>query len=140
LSRNICVAEKPTNKPKKIANGAPLSMAKTPTLAMALPSTMPGAKPLTKSQRTAPRLWWARTLEMDVKMMVAMEVAIAILTARSALTPLLDKRMVRKGTMIMPPPMPSKPARKPVQMPSVASSRITCNCRSMRGPILGEGN
>jgi hypothetical protein len=39
------------------------------------------------SQRTAPRLWCARTLDSDVKMMVAIEVAIAIFTARSAGTP-----------------------------------------------------
>jgi len=32
-------------------------------------------------------LWWARTLDTLVKMMVAIEVAIAILTARSGLTP-----------------------------------------------------
>jgi hypothetical protein len=38
------------------------------------------------SQRTAPRLWWARTLEIDVNMMVAIDVAIAIFTARSGAT------------------------------------------------------
>jgi predicted 2-oxoglutarate/Fe(II)-dependent dioxygenase YbiX len=58
-----------------------------PKLPIRLPNTMPGAKPLTKSQRTAFFLWWARTLDTLVKMMVAMDVAIAIFTARSALTP-----------------------------------------------------
>ena len=48
---------------------------------------MPGASRLTMSQRTAPRLWCARTLEIEVKMMVAIEVAIAIFTARSGGTP-----------------------------------------------------
>ena len=37
-------------------------------------------------------------------------------------TPLLDRIRVRNGTIIMPPPTPSSPARKPVQMPSAASS------------------
>jgi len=58
---------------------------------------MPGAKPLTTSQRTAPRLWWARTLEMDVNMMVAMDVAIAILTARSAGTRRADRMHGHEG-------------------------------------------
>ena len=31
---------------------------------------MPGARARTRSQRTAPRWWWARTLEIDVKTMV----------------------------------------------------------------------
>ena len=38
------------------------------------------------SQRTAPRLWWARTLETEVNMMVAIEVAMAILIASSGAT------------------------------------------------------
>ena len=50
------------------------------------PSTMPGARRVTMSHRTAPRRWWARTLEMEVNMMVAMEVAIAIFTAKSGAT------------------------------------------------------
>ena len=54
---------------------------------MMLPSTMPGASRLTMSQRTAPRWWCARTLDREVKMMVAIEVAMAIFTARSAETP-----------------------------------------------------
>ena len=120
----FCVAAKPTKPANTRASQEPLSKAKTPRLAMAAPITMPGASSLTMSQRTAPRLWWARTLESDVKMMVAIEVAIAILTARSGDTPRPLRMMVRKGTMIMPPPMPSRPARKPVPRPSRASSRI----------------
>jgi hypothetical protein len=100
---------------------------------MMLPMTMPGASRLTMSQRTAPRLWWARTLEMDVKMMVAMEVAIAILTARSGPTPRADMMMVMNGTISMPPPMPSSPARKPVPMPSRASSRMSRGSSVMGG-------
>ena len=54
--------------------------------------------------------------------MVAIDVAMAILMAMPAGTPLFDRMKVRKGTCIMPPPTPSMPARKPVQMPSAASS------------------
>ena len=77
-----------------------------------LPRTMPGASRLTMSQRTAPAVM-GRTLEMEVKMMVAMEVAIAIFTARSG-PRRVDRMMVMNGTISMPPPMPSRPARKPV--------------------------
>src|SRR5438552_6290291 len=55
-------------------------------------------------------------------MMVAIDVAIAILTARSGATSRCDRMNVMNGTMIIPPPMPSSPARKPVAMPSRASS------------------
>ena len=98
---------------------------------MMLPITMPGASRLTMSQRTAPRWWCARTLDRDVKMMVAMEVAIAIFTARSAETPRLARMMVMNGTISMPPPMPSRPARKPVPTPSTASSTISSGSRIM---------
>ena len=65
-------------------------------------------------------------------MMVAIEVAMAILTARSAGTPRWPRMMVMKGTISMPPPMPSSPARKPVPTPSTASSATS------RGAIVME--
>ena len=64
-------------------------------------------------------------------MIVAMDVAMAILTARSGATPRWDMMMVMKGTINMPPPMPSKPARKPVPMPRSASSTISRGSRYM---------
>ena len=35
------------------------------------------------------------------------------------------------GTISMPPPMPSKPARKPVPMPRRASSRMRNGCKDI---------
>ena len=99
--------------------------AKTPKLLIMLPSTKPGANERTSGQRTAPFWWWARTLEMEVKMMVDMAVAMAIFRPRSSGMLRADSTMMRKGTMIMPPPMPSNPAMKPVNKPSTASSMIT---------------
>ena len=131
LLRSICQAEKPTNRAKNTARNPPLSRANTPRLAARLPSTMPGARRCTRSQRTAPRWWWARTLEREVNTMVAMEVAIAILTARPGSTPCLLRMWVRKGTSTMPPPMPSRPARKPVPRPSRASSAIKSRSMGM---------
>jgi hypothetical protein len=42
---------------------------------------------------------------------------------------------VMNGTISMPPPMPSKPARKPVQVPSRASSRISKGSGIMGSPV-----
>ena len=86
------------------------------------------------SQRTAPRWWCARTLEMDVNTMVAMDVAMAIFTARSGDTPRADMMSVMNGTISMPPPMPSSPARKPVQSPNATSSTINSGSSSMAAP------
>jgi uncharacterized membrane protein YfcA len=122
LSKNIWVAEKPTNRPKKMASELPLSRANSPRLLIRLPTTMPGAKPRTMSQRTAPLRWCARTLEMDVKTMVAMDVAMAILTAISGAAPRALMISVRKGTITMPPPIPSRPAKKPDTTPKATSS------------------
>ena len=108
-----------------MASEVPLSSAKIPMLATRLPNTMPGASRFTMSQRTAPRLWWAYTLESDVNMIVAIDVAIAILTVRSDATPCLPRMKVINGTISMPPPIPSSPARKPEPRPSKASSRIS---------------
>ena len=83
---------------------------------------MPGASERTMSQRTAPRLWWARTLESEVNTMVAMDVAMATLTATSACTPRELNMAVRNGTITMPPPMPSNPAKKPEPSPKASNS------------------
>jgi hypothetical protein len=93
------------------------------------------------SHRTAPRLWCARTLETEVKMIVAIEVAIAIFTARSDDTPRWPMMIVMKGTISMPPPMPRSPARKPVPRPSAASSRIRRGSRnSVTLRVFGQSN
>ena len=90
------------------------------------------------SHRTAPRLWCARTLEIEVKMMVAMEVAMAIFTARPGATPRWARMALMNGTMIMPPPMPSRPARNPVNTPRRASSTISRGSRLMGGNPEGR--
>ena len=63
--------------------------------------------------------------------MVAIEVAIAILTASSESTPRPAKMTETKGTMTIPPPRPSKPAKKPVAVPKAASSMMSGNSRSI---------
>ena len=126
---SICVAEKPVKAAKPSASAVPLSTANSPAPASRPPSRMPGASRATRSQRTAPRRWWARTLAIEVNRIVAIEVAMAIFTASAPSTPRLVKITVRKGTINMPPPMPSKPARKPVQAPSSSNSSTRVGSR-----------
>jgi hypothetical protein len=99
---------------------------------------MPGAMPRTRSQRTAPRRWCARRLDSEVNMIVAIEVAIAILIARASGTPFFDRMMVMKGTCIMPPPTPSMPARKPVHRPSATSSAASQGSIDISAPAGGS--
>ena len=72
---------------------------------------------------------------MEVKMMVAMDVAMAIFTARSGATPRSPNMRVRKGTMTMPPPMPSNPAKKPVSRPKAPNSAIRVGSKNMCGRL-----
>ena len=63
-----------------------------------------------------------RDVAADLAVKMAIAVAMAILTARSAATPRCVSNAARKGTMTMPPPTPSSPARKPAPTPSRPSS------------------
>ena len=134
-SISIWVAEKPTKTANSTPSAWPLISANRPAPDSRPPATIPGASSCTRSQRTAPRAWWARTLLMEVNRMVAMAVATAIFSARPASTPRLLKITVRKGTISMPPPMPSRPARKPVQQPRSNNSRTSVGSSSaIRSP------
>ena len=86
-SKYIWVARKPTKTANTMAKVVPLMRAKIQALATNEPSKTPGTRLKATGQRTLPRRWWARTLEMDVTRMVAMAVAIAILTPSEEATP-----------------------------------------------------
>ncbi len=83
-----------------------------------MPTISPGAKTLTMSQRTAPWLWWARMLEIEVNTMVAIEVPSARCMVCSSGKFCAVKTMNSSGTMVRPPPTPNRPATKPAKMPS----------------------
>ena len=68
---------------------------------------------------------------MEVKTMVAIEVAIAIFSASSAPTPCAARMAEVNGTRIIPPPMPSSPAMKPPSNPSSASRAMDIGSRGM---------
>jgi hypothetical protein len=73
-------------------------------------------------------------LESEVKSIVASDVAIAIRRLCSASRPCWRNKASTKGTMIMPPPMPSKPDKKPVQAPK-SSKPATVSHGSARGRV-----
>jgi hypothetical protein len=81
---------------------------------------MPGVICQTMRQITAPRLWWARTLEMLVKMMVAREVPRARCRMYCSGSPWAAKAKISAGTMTSPPPTPRSPARTPARAPTPA--------------------
>ena len=129
-SSSICVAEKAT----KMANSKLSALPGTATAiceAIKEPSTMPGANEAATDHSTAPRAWCARTEEMEVMQMVASDVATAILITCSAGACLASSSQAMAGTMIMPPPMPSNPAKNPVTMPKAASSKIRVGSSGM---------
>ena len=82
-----------------------------------VPTRMPGVMLRKMSQCTAPRALWARALEMEVIMMLASEVPRAICWTYSGGTPCPGKIATSMGTMTMPPPTPSSPARTPATAP-----------------------
>ena len=59
----------------------------------------------------------------DVGTMVAKEVAVAISMADSGDTPKLWKRKKSTGTMTIPPPTPSRPARIPAKTPVATKAK-----------------
>jgi len=123
LSKNIWVAEKLTNNAKNRAKDDPFSRAKMPKLAMAAPKTIPRAKPPTRFQRMAPWLWCARTLDMDVKTMVAIDVAMAILLDRSAATPWPERMAVTKRYHDHASANPRKPCEESTCQPQEAQDQ-----------------
>src|SRR3990172_545980 len=101
---------------KKTASGRVGTRPPTRVAASA-PTAMPGAIARATAQSTAPCRWCARTLESDVKRMVAIEVPSDRCIICSAGYPFAVKTNTSIGTMTMPPPMPRRPPRKlPDQM------------------------
>ena len=78
---------------------------------------MPGATEKTTRHRTAPRLLCAYIDERDVKTMVPKDVAMATCTTTLSPIPVYGSKNVKKGVRIIPPPMPSRPAKNPTKTP-----------------------
>ena len=82
-----------------------------------VPATMPGAMDRTTPQLTFLLRLWARELEMEVNTMLPIEVPRAMSMMRSCGTPCHLNAKTSIGTMTMPPPTPSSPARTPATAP-----------------------
>ncbi|MNN67499.1 hypothetical protein D3C81_1831370 [compost metagenome] len=82
----ICAAMTMANTPMIFCSSGPCSSeaVRPPST---LPPRMPTASQRTISQRTAPRLWWARIELIEVKAMVASEVPTARWVSTSGATP-----------------------------------------------------
>ena len=102
---------------KKIASGT-VDTREATKVAAKVPTRMPGVIARTTSQRTAPRAWWARRLDTEVSTMAAIEVPSAMCTTWDCGKPWARKKVVSIGTMMPPPPTPSRPAKKPTAAPS----------------------
>ena len=69
------------------------------------------------AQSTAPCAWCARMLAMDVNMMVAIAVPRATWRMCADAMPCAVNTSTSMGTITAPPPIPSRPARKPTAAP-----------------------
>lgn len=83
-----------------------------------VPMMMPGAILTMRGQLTAPCRWWLRALEAAVKTIVAMPVPSARCTTEAGENCFAAKMKARIGTIAAPPPMPSRPLKKPTNAPS----------------------
>jgi hypothetical protein len=81
------------------------------------PVRMPGARARAMRQSTAPCAWCARMLAIEVNMMVAIAVPRATCRICSSGKPCAVNTKTSSGTSTAPPPMPSRPARKPTDAP-----------------------
>jgi len=86
-------------------------------VASRVPMTMPGPMRRTSVQSTPPSPWCARTLELEVNTIDAMPVPRARCTTWSGASCWAVNIAASNGTSVMPPPMPSSPARKPMAAP-----------------------
>jgi hypothetical protein len=86
-------------------------------VASSVPVTIAGPMRRTSDQSTPPRRWCVRTLALAVNMIDAMPVPRARWTVWSGATCCAENMAASTGTSVMPPPMPSSPARKPTKAP-----------------------
>ena len=79
--------------------------------------TMPRSKRRSTAQLTAPWRSCARRLDSDVKITVAIAVPSATCSMCSRGKPCAANAIVVSGTWMPPPPIPSMPAKKPMNAP-----------------------
>lgn len=120
---NMFRAERVAIIPNRTVSQVPSTFV-TSKLPASTPLRINGDQRLSRSKLTLPFLWCDRMELRDVGTMVASDVAVATSMAVSADTPKLWNKKNSTGTMTMPPPTPSKPARIPAKIPVAISPRI----------------
>ena len=138
--QHLRVAEKPTNAANSSAQDLVGNAFASCARRSARPAMMPGASSMTTSQRTAPRWWWVRTDddrgEADRRERGRDRHLHDVL--RTA-CPLLVSTKVMNGTISMPPPTPSSPARKPGERLPAATARGSAATRGRASPRHSAG-
>ena len=103
--------------------------------AAAAPSTTGAAQRLAIIHSTLPARTCVQAADPETKTMQASDVptAAAVLCAKGS-SSVQSNRMMSAGTMTMPPPIPSKPPRKPLTQPT-AKHRKVKKIRSTWGKV-----
>ena len=112
----ICVAPAYTIT-AKVSASARCGTQPESAVASSVPITIAGPRRRTSDQSTPPRRWCVRTLALEVNMIDAMPVPRARCTVWSGANCCAANIAASTGTSVMPPPMPSRPARKPTKAP-----------------------
>ena len=117
LPIQICVAAPATITAKASAN-ARCGIHPEASDDSSVPVAMGGARRLTTPQSTEPSLWCSRTLAEPVNSTPAIAVPSARCITCSGAICWAVNRAARMGTSVIPPPMPSSPAKKPMTVPA----------------------
>src|SRR6266566_4612972 len=104
-------------KTTKITASGDVGMWRASRVPRPVPMTMPGSKRRSTAQLTAPWRSCARRLDSDVKITVAIAVPSATCSMCSRGKPCAANAIVVSGTWMPPPPIPSMPAKKPMNAP-----------------------
>lgn len=113
---NMFRADKLATNPNRTVNQVPSTLV-TNKLPTRTPMRINGAQLFSKRKSTLPLFVCERMELIDVGTIVAREVAVATSMADSGDAPKLWKRKNNTGTMTIPPPTPSNPARIPAKIP-----------------------
>ena len=118
--------------PNRIVNHAPPKNFET-MIPTKTPTSIATDHALITSISVFPFLFWDLAADIDVGIIHKREVPVAMITATSKGTlKNTVKTKVKQGTKIIPPPTPSKPARKPATTPHKARIAIV-STNSIRG-------
>ena len=112
-------------QPNTVTRADPLKTAFATQVPIRHPKKIHRNQALNKSQSTAPALLWLTVDAIEVGIMVAREVPMAICMLTLESIPSTSKAVKSMGTITIPPPTPRSPAVNPAKTP--VNSRTTPN-------------